>query len=54
MGLITIPFRSGMDESVDPRQAPPGTITLLKNAVFTKALEVRVDALIDRTAGVAG
>lgn len=41
MGLITIPFRSGMDESVDPRQAPPGTITLLKNAVFTKALEVR-------------
>jgi hypothetical protein len=36
-----IPFKQGMDESVDPRQAPPGTLTLLKNGVFVRGGEIR-------------
>lgn len=30
-----------MDEGVDPRQAPPGTLTLLQNGVFVRAGEVQ-------------
>lgn len=41
MSVVHIPFRKGMDEGVDPRQAEPGTLTLLKNGVFTRGGEVR-------------
>lgn len=41
MTVAHIPFKSGMDESVDPRQAPPGTLTLLKNGVFVRGGEIR-------------
>lgn len=39
--VVSIPFRAGMDEKVDPRQAPPGTLTSLKNGVFSRTGEIR-------------
>ena len=41
MSVIHIPFRKGMDEGVDPRQAEPGTLTLLKNGYFLRGGEIR-------------
>lgn len=41
MSVVHIPFRKGMDEGVDPRQAEPGTLTLLKNGYFLRGGEIR-------------
>lgn len=38
--IVTIPFRAGIDEKTDPKQAPPGTLTLLRNGVFTRQGEI--------------
>lgn len=39
--IANVPFKSGQDESLDPKQAPPGTLTSLVNAYFAKPNEVR-------------
>lgn len=39
--IANVPFKSGQDETLDPKQAPPGTLTSLVNAYFAKPNEVR-------------
>lgn len=39
--VLTIPFRSGIGQDVDPAQAPPGTLTALRNAVWARTGEIR-------------
>lgn len=41
MPLLQIPFRGGIDEKTDPKQAEPGTLLVLQNARQQKNGEVR-------------
>lgn len=38
--VVSVAFRQGIDERVDPKQAPPGTLTGLRNGVFTRQGEI--------------
>lgn len=39
--IANVPFKSGQDETLDPKQAPPGTLTSLVNGYFAKPNEIR-------------
>lgn len=41
MSVVSVPFRAGMNEKVDPRQAPAGMLTLLRNGVFSREGEIQ-------------
>ncbi len=38
--VVHVPFASGIDERVDPKQAPAGTLTSLKNGFFSRSGEI--------------
>lgn len=38
--VVHVPFSAGLDERVDPKQAPAGTLTTMRNAYFSRTGEV--------------